>query len=162
MNSEVARLREQIKLECEAMKQGVSGLAMVARHDVIQQKYLRLEHPWKQLERLVGAEAATQIVCRTYFEVGGEAEDSEEGRMCRKANKIGPISEKQYVVVLSSTELATALLVAQQRMAELSAKHPEQLSSNEQMLLYGLHCFITKVEQIIEQERRNKHKPETR
>jgi len=71
MNSEVARLREQIKRECEAMKQELSGVAMVARHDFIQQKYLSLEQPWEQLERLVGVEAATEIVCRTYFEVVG-------------------------------------------------------------------------------------------
>ncbi|GCE46389.1 hypothetical protein EI42_05724 [Thermosporothrix hazakensis] len=72
------------------------------------------------------------------------------------ANEIGPIYEKYYVLTLTSTELATTLLVAQQRMAELSAKHPEQLSPNEQMLLYGLHCFITKVEQIVEQERQRR------
>ncbi len=33
--SEVARLRKQIELECEAMKQALYGYAVVASHDAI-------------------------------------------------------------------------------------------------------------------------------
>jgi len=63
------------------------------------------------------------------------------------------IVEKQYVVVLSSTELTTALVAAQRQMTELAARHPELLSEPEQLQLYGLLQFTMKVEQVIEQER---------
>ncbi|GCE49849.1 hypothetical protein EI42_05866 [Thermosporothrix hazakensis] len=63
------------------------------------------------------------------------------------------IVEKQYVVMLSSTELATALVAAQRQMAELAARHLETLSEPERLQLYGLAQFTEKIERLIEQER---------
>ncbi len=40
--SEVAQFRKQIERECEAMKRGVAGLAMTARHEMIVNKYNNL------------------------------------------------------------------------------------------------------------------------
>ena len=37
--SEIARLRKQIELECEAMRLALHGYAAVASHKAIEQKY---------------------------------------------------------------------------------------------------------------------------
>ena len=40
--SEVARLRRQIELECEAMRLAMDGYAAVTSHKVIEQRYKNL------------------------------------------------------------------------------------------------------------------------
>ena len=69
--SEVARLRRQIELECEAMKQALYGYAVVASHDVINHKYDNLGRYQEELEQHVGQEEANAIVVKTYIEMIG-------------------------------------------------------------------------------------------
>lgn len=64
--SEVARLRQQIDDECEAMQQAMNGFAQTASHAFINQKYDNLGAAQDQLEQLVGEDAAAQIVVETY------------------------------------------------------------------------------------------------
>ena len=42
MLSEVQQLRERIELEIESMHQGLTGLAVVAKHQFIEARYNRL------------------------------------------------------------------------------------------------------------------------
>ena len=69
--SEVARLRKQIELECEAMKQALYGYAIVASHDVINHKYDNLGRYQEELEQHMGKEEANVIVVETYMKVIG-------------------------------------------------------------------------------------------
>ncbi|PZW18076.1 hypothetical protein EI42_06347, partial [Thermosporothrix hazakensis] len=48
ISSEVARLRMRIARECEAMHRGLSGVAMVARHAFINERYTALEASWQR------------------------------------------------------------------------------------------------------------------
>jgi hypothetical protein len=69
--SEVARLREQIELECEAMRLALSGYAVVASHKFIEQKYNALGKHQEDLEQIVGTEEANRMVVETYAKVVG-------------------------------------------------------------------------------------------
>ena len=69
--SEIARLRRQIELECQAMQLGLNGHAAVAQHEVITNKYRTLGRYMQQLDALVGEEEATKIVTETYVKVMG-------------------------------------------------------------------------------------------
>lgn len=69
--SEVARLRRQIELECEAMRLALHGFAAVASHTVIEQKYNALGQHQEALEQLVGKEEAGSIIVETYTRVIG-------------------------------------------------------------------------------------------
>ena len=69
--SEVARLRQQIELECEAMKQGMNGLAITAQHQIIQNKYNALGQTQEELAALIGEPDALKIVVETYIKVLG-------------------------------------------------------------------------------------------
>lgn len=69
--SEVAQLRQQIELECEAMQQALTGFAQSASHQFIHQKYANLEIAQHQLATLVGEEEATNIMVSVYCEVMG-------------------------------------------------------------------------------------------
>ena len=69
--SEVARLREQIELECQAMHLGLNGYAAVAKHQIIEHKYNTLGKYQEQLEALVGPKEAVSIVVETYQNVMG-------------------------------------------------------------------------------------------
>ena len=60
--SEVARLMQQIELETEAARQGLTGLAAVARHEFITAKYERLMAYGDQLAPHIGKEKAMQVV----------------------------------------------------------------------------------------------------
>ena len=59
--SEVARLRKQIELECEAMRLALYGYAAVASHESIEQRYNNLGRHQEDLERYVGKEEASSI-----------------------------------------------------------------------------------------------------
>jgi hypothetical protein len=67
--SEVARLRAQIELACNAMNQLMSGYAITARHDIINHRYHILSSYQDQLEPLVGENEAIEIVVETYNRV---------------------------------------------------------------------------------------------
>jgi hypothetical protein len=69
--SEVARLKEQIERECQAMQLGFSGYAAVGRHEIIANRYKALGKYMEQLDALVGEEEATNIVAETYIKVLG-------------------------------------------------------------------------------------------
>lgn len=69
--SEVARLRRQIELECQAMKLALEGYAAVSNHKVINHRYKMLGEYQEQLEPLVGEQEAQRIVFDTYHEVVG-------------------------------------------------------------------------------------------
>jgi hypothetical protein len=63
--SEVARLREQIELECQAI-QRLMQVSAVASHRVINRKYQNLDHCHQQLRALVSEEEALRIVVDAY------------------------------------------------------------------------------------------------
>jgi len=69
--SEVARLMQQIERECEAMKQGLCGLAITAQHAIIEHKYDAFGEHQEQLEQLLGKEEATRIAVDIYMKVIG-------------------------------------------------------------------------------------------
>lgn len=63
--SEVARLRQQIELECQAL-QNLSGVAAGASHAMITHKYQMIEHNQAQLASLVGEKEAKKITYEAY------------------------------------------------------------------------------------------------
>jgi hypothetical protein len=68
--SEVARLRQQITAECQAMKLGMSGLASgTATHTFITARLHRVDLCCDQLQGHVGEREATRILCELYDEV---------------------------------------------------------------------------------------------
>ena len=67
--SEVARIREQIRLECEALERMQHGFAIVGTHQSVLARYNCLEEHQQRLSRHIGEEAATQEVIRTYVEI---------------------------------------------------------------------------------------------
>jgi hypothetical protein len=69
--SEVARIREQIELTCQAMQLALHGYAAVANHKTITNKYRALGKHQEQLATLVGPEEAERIVVETYNRVMG-------------------------------------------------------------------------------------------
>jgi hypothetical protein len=67
--SEVARLRQQIALEMEAMHRGMSGLSEgSARHAFIHARMERIGACQDVLTGQVGAVAANQMVCQLYIQ----------------------------------------------------------------------------------------------
>jgi hypothetical protein len=67
--SDVARLREQIELECEAMQQAMYGPAIVGRHNVIQSRYEAIGVYHNELAGLVGEEQASNMMVDAYSAV---------------------------------------------------------------------------------------------
>jgi hypothetical protein len=68
--SEVARLRQQIELELEAMQRGLTGIAAgTARHDFIHAKMQRIGSCQDKLAEHVGTTTATTMVCQLYVQV---------------------------------------------------------------------------------------------
>jgi hypothetical protein len=63
--SEVAKLREQIELECQAL-QHLMLFSAVASHDSIKQRYKNLDRYHEQLKALVGAEEAIDMLADIY------------------------------------------------------------------------------------------------
>ena len=64
--SEIAQLKQQIELECQAMHLALHGYAIVSNHDAINHKYDAIGQHISQLEPLVGAEQATLIALGIY------------------------------------------------------------------------------------------------
>lgn len=69
--SEVARIREQIELECAAMNLALYGYATVASHKIIEQKYNNLGRHRENLEKHVSKEEAGSILIEIYTKVIG-------------------------------------------------------------------------------------------
>ncbi len=63
--SELARLREQIELECQAL-QHMMQFSAVASHRSINRRYRSLDRCRDQLKPLVGEDQATNIVVDIY------------------------------------------------------------------------------------------------
>lgn len=63
--SEVARLKEQIELECQSIQHLMQSSA-VAPHRIINRKYQSLDHCHQQLKALVSEEEALCIVLEAY------------------------------------------------------------------------------------------------
>ncbi len=61
--SEVARLRERIDLEIEALQRIKDGFAIVASHKIIQHHYDKIGSYHQELVKHVGEEAATDVLC---------------------------------------------------------------------------------------------------
>jgi hypothetical protein len=68
--SEVARLRQQIEEELEAMQRGFSGYAAgTARHDFIRARMDQLGSHQDELAEYIGDTNAANYVCETYINV---------------------------------------------------------------------------------------------
>jgi hypothetical protein len=65
MCSEVARLKECLRLETEAAFQGLYGYAEVARHEIIQQRLERVGEVFEQLKEHIGEEEAAMFMLDT-------------------------------------------------------------------------------------------------
>ena len=69
-HSEVARLREQIEAQMEAMQQGMWGFASgTARHAFIRARMDRIGECQHTLTRYIGEQDADQLVYSLYSEV---------------------------------------------------------------------------------------------
>lgn len=66
MNSEITALRQRIETECVAMKQALSGYAIVSRHEIITRRFKALEQHQEQLSQWVGVQEAQRICYETY------------------------------------------------------------------------------------------------
>ncbi len=62
-DSEVTHLMQQIELECQATKQELEGLAVVASHNSINARMERIWNYRLELAREVGEQEATKIMC---------------------------------------------------------------------------------------------------
>lgn len=69
MTSEVAALRQRMEAECLAMKQALSGYAVVSRHDMIAHRFEAIGTCQKQLTAFVGSQEAQRMLCETYGQV---------------------------------------------------------------------------------------------
>jgi hypothetical protein len=87
--SEVARIRAQIELECEAMERGFRGFAITARHDFINHRLSQIGACQEQLEQLVGEDEARKVVAETYkqaMEAGNDSKGAQEVGMTAHAS----------------------------------------------------------------------------
>jgi hypothetical protein len=68
--SEVSLLRQQIELQLEAMRRGMSGFATgKARHAFIRAQMDRVGECQGELAKFVGEGVANQVICSLYVEV---------------------------------------------------------------------------------------------
>jgi hypothetical protein len=67
--SEVARLREQIRLEYEAAYLALHGPAIVATHEIINRHMENMQKAHTTLQTIVGIDEAIKIVAETIEEV---------------------------------------------------------------------------------------------
>ena len=69
--SDVARLRERIELECQAIRRVFEEPAIVAPHASIEARYRNLGALSQELKPLVGDKEATDVLLKIYNEVVG-------------------------------------------------------------------------------------------
>lgn len=67
--SEVARIREQIERECEALRLLSEGFAAVSSHEIIAHHYTRLGTFQLELDGVLGHEQATDVICDIYNQI---------------------------------------------------------------------------------------------
>lgn len=67
--SEIARLREQIELECEAMRCAMDAPRVVARHDIIAAHYHNLDQQRIELVGITGEEDAMTLITTLYNQI---------------------------------------------------------------------------------------------
>jgi len=60
--SEVARLKKQIEMECEAMRLAMTGFRTTASHEIINHQFDRLGEHYERLGELIGQQAAIETV----------------------------------------------------------------------------------------------------
>ena len=68
MSSEVARVRQQIETECQAMRH-LAGFRQTASHKMITAAYDRLGEHHDQLIKLVGQQKAAEVIIEALGEV---------------------------------------------------------------------------------------------
>lgn len=70
--SEVARVREEIELQLEAMRRGMYGFASgTARHAFVRARMDRISEYHQKLTDCIGEQDADQLVCNLYSEIVG-------------------------------------------------------------------------------------------
>lgn len=69
--SEIARLKQQIALECEAMKQAMDGFRTTASHEIINHQYNSIGIIQEQLATLIGEDDSAQIMVEVYIQTIG-------------------------------------------------------------------------------------------
>lgn len=70
--SEVARIREEIELQLEAMQRGMYGFASgSARHSFIRARMARIDEYQHKLTAQIGEHDADQIIYNLYSEIVG-------------------------------------------------------------------------------------------
>jgi hypothetical protein len=60
--SEIARLKQQIEWECEAMRLAMTGFRTTASHEIINHQFDQLGEHYEQLGALIGPQAAIETV----------------------------------------------------------------------------------------------------
>jgi vacuolar-type H+-ATPase subunit F/Vma7 len=63
--SEVARLKQQIETECEALRLAITGFRMAGSHDMINHQYDQLGEHYERLGKLIGEKEAIEILIVT-------------------------------------------------------------------------------------------------
>ena len=66
MNSEVARIMQQIEDECLALRHVSHGFAQVGSHDIVHSRYKAIDHYNDLLADLIGKEEATNTLVDIY------------------------------------------------------------------------------------------------
>jgi hypothetical protein len=64
--SDVACLRRQIELECEALNQALAGYAILAKHEIIAHRHKMLNQYHEELTNIVGQKKALEISVNIY------------------------------------------------------------------------------------------------
>lgn len=65
-SSDVACLRRQIELECEALHQALTRYSLLARHEIIAHRHKMLNQYHEQLSKIVGRKMALEISVNIY------------------------------------------------------------------------------------------------
>ena len=63
MNSEIAKLRERLLLEGQAIYLGLHGYGDIARHEIIRQRNQHMSQTIEQLDAQIGTEATDLLLC---------------------------------------------------------------------------------------------------
>jgi hypothetical protein len=69
--SEIARLRRQIELECEAMKQAMNNFRVTSSHEIINNQYNNIGNMQEQLATIIGEQEAAKIAIDIYIQAIG-------------------------------------------------------------------------------------------
>jgi hypothetical protein len=72
--SELVRLKQQIEMECEAMRLAMTGFRMTAPHDVINHQYEQLGQHYESLGKLIGEKQAVEVLMVTLEMIMGQKE----------------------------------------------------------------------------------------